>query len=178
MTVKLVYKVENGLTEEKQFDTSVISVGRSISNTLNLDDPNISRRHFVLEFIDHHWSIYDNNSKHGTLLNNVFLLPNERQIINTGEQIKINNIIIDFFYDNISPKPEHTRILAQKMFDEILNNPMEEKEIKNNSNDQILTKKEINNYVSKNKKFNDVKYFTTALVIYFFSVAFYCYKYL
>ncbi len=49
----------------------VVNIGRDPSNQLQLDDPQISRQHAQLRFIEGHYMIFDLDSRSGTLVNGV-----------------------------------------------------------------------------------------------------------
>ncbi len=64
----------------------VVNIGRDPSNQLRLDDPQISRQHAQLRFIDGHFMIFDLDSLSGTLVNG---LPVSSHALAPGDVIQL-----------------------------------------------------------------------------------------
>ncbi|NQZ58646.1 MAG: PEGA domain-containing protein, partial [Lentisphaeraceae bacterium] len=62
----------NGTLEGKSlnFNDSLLTIGRSYTNILMLNDDDVSSRHAFIELLDKRWVLFDNGSLNGVLLNN------------------------------------------------------------------------------------------------------------
>jgi hypothetical protein len=150
MTVKLTLLSLNNLLEERVCDDPFISIGRSQTNTVTIDDPIISRRHLILEYLENDWYIFDQSSSHGTKLDGKILPPEQKSLIKNLQKIEIGNISIIFHYDDKPPLKEQTRIVARKLINDIFNSQdiikeenlekkviIEDKDFKNNASSLV-----------------------------------------
>ncbi len=64
----------------------VVNIGRDPSNQLRLEDPQISRRHAQLRYIQGHFIIFDLDSRSGTLVNGI---PVSSRILAPGDVIQL-----------------------------------------------------------------------------------------
>ena len=76
--------------------TSLITIGRSKSNTIYISDKKASRKHAMVERIDKKFLIRDLNSKNGTYVNNVKIME---MILNPADTIKIGKTYIYFLQE-------------------------------------------------------------------------------
>jgi len=102
---------------ERIFDTALLTVGRSQSCMLSIDHPMVSRRHFLLEFIDGGWFIIDEGSSAGTVLEGQKLGIKKALPISSGQKIILDDFSITFFWDGLKPKEEHTMVMARKLME-------------------------------------------------------------
>ena len=93
MPAKIVITRDNDPHWEsgREFTRKVVTIGRSASNSLTLDDPEkwISRRHAELKKIGSEYFICDCGSSNATYLNRQPLLPHRPQLLHEGDTIKI-----------------------------------------------------------------------------------------
>lgn len=66
-----------------------IFVGRLVTNDIQLTNRSVSRRHCLIETIDKYAYVVDLDSKFGTYLNDIKLIPRERVLIYENDEISI-----------------------------------------------------------------------------------------
>ncbi len=71
-----------------------VTVGRSSSNDVVLDDPAVSRRHAALERLAAGWSIHDLGSRNGTYVNGE-PLERERPLY-SGDEIVMGDTVLTY----------------------------------------------------------------------------------
>src|SRR6185436_19927738 len=64
-----IYDVETGDEEQVRLDSRRFTIGRVPENDLMIDDPNLSRRHAIIETLDESITISDCGSQNGTFVN-------------------------------------------------------------------------------------------------------------
>lgn len=67
----------------------VSTIGRSRGNTLQIKDSGISQRHLCFRWTDPEWTVTDEGSANGTIVNDVEIEANKELIVKTGDVIKI-----------------------------------------------------------------------------------------
>ncbi len=122
MAVKLVIEaLEEPLsTSQYELDQSIITVGRSKSCHIELDHPEISRRHFIIKFMDNAYILFDEASRHGTIIDGVLLVAHQNYPIQSEHIIELPGFIIHLSCDGQKPKLERTTVVARKLLDELL----------------------------------------------------------
>lgn len=105
-----------------ELDQSLITFGRSKSCHIELDHPEVSRRHFIIKYVGHHYIITDEGSRHGTMLDGKILEALEMRIIDKEHVIEVPGFRINLFCDGQKPKLERTTVVARQMLDELLQN--------------------------------------------------------
>ena len=76
------------------------SVGREPGNSLQLDDPSVSRHHCLIKRDDDVFKVMDLESFNGTFVNDV---PVKEQRLNHGDRITIGDIFVVFLTGDVSP---------------------------------------------------------------------------
>ena len=75
--------------EKIDINKSKIFIGRLVTNDIQFTSRSISRRHCLIETIDKYTYIVDLDSKFGTYLNNIKLIPRERVLLSHNDEISI-----------------------------------------------------------------------------------------
>lgn len=128
MAIKLVISALDNQVSEFEFDQSLITVGRSKSCHVELDSPEVSRRHFIIKYSDDKYFIVDEGSRHGTILD---AKPLERYImypLATKHSIEVPGFLIKLFSDEERPKLERTTVVARELLDELLQDELSPRE--------------------------------------------------
>jgi hypothetical protein len=86
------FLIVNGLSTFS-INIPVINIGRDPTNHLQLDDPQISRQHAQLRFIQGHFVIFDLDSRGGTFVNAV---PVSSHILKPGDVIQLSRLPLVF----------------------------------------------------------------------------------
>lgn len=83
---------------------AVVTLGRSVDNVLEVPDPNMSRRHCVIERRgDHDFILTDCNSSNGTRVNGERILSHE---LKDGDRIEVGSTVLQFsLEDEASGEP-------------------------------------------------------------------------
>ncbi len=66
-----------------------VTIGRASDSAIQLNDPYVSRRHATLRFIQDRWTLTDNGSRQGTLINGTQLAAQQPCVLAHGDQIGI-----------------------------------------------------------------------------------------
>lgn len=122
MAVKLVITDHNAtqapITQE--WDQSLITIGRSKSCNVELNDPRISRRHLLIKYIDNAYFVMDEESRHGTLLDGKPVTPHEPYQLSQEHVIEVPGYSIMVSWDGHQPKLERTSVQTRQLLDELL----------------------------------------------------------
>ena len=70
----------------------IVSIGRTLSNTIVLDNNYTSAQHALITRRDNQWWLEDLKSRNGTLINNIPV--EEPTAISTGDQISIGDVTL------------------------------------------------------------------------------------
>jgi serine phosphatase RsbU (regulator of sigma subunit) len=82
---------------------AVVTLGRSVDNVLEVPDPNMSRRHCVIERrADRAFFLTDCNSSNGTRVNGERVLSHE---LRDGDRIEVGSTILVFSFDEDGSEP-------------------------------------------------------------------------
>lgn len=103
-----------------EIDQSLVTFGRSKSCHVELDYPEVSRRHFIIKFVDDGYVLIDEGSSHGTMLDGQKLTPHTPYRLSSVHEINVPGFVIQFVYDGNKPKLERTTVVARKLLDELL----------------------------------------------------------
>lgn len=89
---------EKELVSEKDYDNSVISIGRDHSCQLNLKDTKkiVSRTHAEIQFQDGAYYLVDKDSRNGTYINNRRIKANYPYTLDEGAEFVIGEYVIQF----------------------------------------------------------------------------------
>lgn len=109
----------------REFGQEVITIGRSNTNTLMLDDPEkvVSRCHAELAYSDGKYYIKDCKSQNATYLNNKKLPPEKPLPLSEGDIIKIGNYYLrceNLLSEGPAPDKQDATILMVNPFEEDL----------------------------------------------------------
>ncbi len=109
----------------REFGQEVITIGRSNTNTLMLDDPEkvVSRCHAELAYSDGKYYIKDCQSQNATYLNNKKLPPEKPLPLSEGDIIKIGNYYLrceNLLSEGPAPDKQDATILMVNPFEEDL----------------------------------------------------------
>jgi hypothetical protein len=124
MAIKLIIEENHQrfLLSEHELDQSLITFGRSKSCHIELDHPDVSRRHFIIKYVGNHYIITDEGSRHGTMLDGDLLEALEMRIIEKEHVIEVPGFRINLLCDGQKPKLERTTVVARQLLDELLQN--------------------------------------------------------
>ena len=75
--------------EKREINKAKIFIGRLVTNDIQFSNRSVSRRHCLIETIDKYTYIVDLDSKFGTYLNNIKLIPRERVLLSDNDEISI-----------------------------------------------------------------------------------------
>src|SRR5215831_10501483 len=102
MAIKLIINSQSDLAGTKSwercFDQHVISIGRTASNDLSLQDPQriISSRHAEIRKKPANYVLLDVGSVNGTRINDQRVIPGKEYPLKEGDQIRIGEFSIRF----------------------------------------------------------------------------------
>jgi hypothetical protein len=91
---------------QSTLDDDAMSLGRLPGNSIVINDPDISRRHCVIERWEGKYSIYDLGSRNGTKINGK---RTQRTELKSGDVITIGSTVIKFVDDATIGAPARTR---------------------------------------------------------------------
>ena len=92
----LRFKNENGENHEFQIIKPIIKVGRdNTMNDLSINNNFISKSHFIITFLDKKFTISDNNSTNGLLLNGIKI---NESVLKNNDVIQIGDFYITFIF--------------------------------------------------------------------------------
>ena len=80
--------------EKYEINKPIVSIGRAASNTITLNNSNISQRHCEIVFEQNNYKIIDQKSTNGVLVNG---LKVEKEILKNGDIISLANVEITFY---------------------------------------------------------------------------------
>lgn len=78
---------------EVRLEAGTVRVGRAETNEIALRDMNVSRHHFTIERQQSHYVLRDNNSRNGTVVNDVAIM---NKILVEGDRIKVGGSVLTF----------------------------------------------------------------------------------
>jgi hypothetical protein len=110
------FLIVNGLSTY-QITSPVINIGRDASNQLQLDNPQISRQHAQLRFIQGRFVIFDLDSRSGTFVNGVAITSHT---LNPGDVILLANLPLVFGQESSMPVKHTQELPASKPPPEVL----------------------------------------------------------
>ncbi|MGD0364723.1 MAG: sigma 54-interacting transcriptional regulator [Bryobacteraceae bacterium] len=94
--VSIAGPLVGGVFALAQEEGAAFSIGRSVNNTLCVEDPSVSRNHCVLTCNGEHFSIVDRGSANRTYING---LPLQQHTLRNGDEIKIGESLFLFVSD-------------------------------------------------------------------------------
>lgn len=115
---KLILLNPNGPEQEFDLAKTSISLGRSNTNDIILNDVRISRNHAILESTPHGITLVDLGSSNGTRLNGVRI---ERATLKPGDTISLGNQQLKYRVEDPSEDAGLTKIDSQMEFDQTMN---------------------------------------------------------
>ena len=71
-----------------------VTIGRTADSVIHLNDQHVSRRHATLNCIEGNWTLVDNGSRHGTLINGTLLAAQEPCVLAHGDQVGIKPYVL------------------------------------------------------------------------------------
>lgn len=86
--LKLLFLKGQGESFEFSPDKAV-TIGRATDSVVHLNDAHVSRRHATLNCIEGKWTLVDNGSRHGTMINGTVLPAQEPCVMAHGDQVGI-----------------------------------------------------------------------------------------
>lgn len=115
-------------TMSYELDQSLITVGRSKSCHVELDHPEISRRHFIIKYIDDGYVLLDGNSRHGTIIDGVLTQPEITYPLGSEHCIEVPGFFIKLLCDGQQPHLERTTVVARQLLDDLLHEDVRPRE--------------------------------------------------
>ncbi len=94
--VSIAGPLVGGVFALAQEEGAAFSIGRSVNNTLCVEDPSVSRNHCVLTCNGEHFSIVNRGSANRTYING---LPLQQHTLRNGDEIKIGESLFLFVAD-------------------------------------------------------------------------------
>lgn len=123
MGVRFVIRSAEGkaVTEEIAygFDQARIAIGRGLGADIRIPHLTVSELHATVRFDTDAYSILDNDSTNGTLVNGTRLFPGRAKRLNDGDRIDIGAYTLSFHAGVALSHPttiEHTAELARRLF--------------------------------------------------------------
>ncbi len=86
---RLIIHGPQGYTREFDIPFGITSIGRDPDNTIQLDNPTITRQHARLECVTNECEITDLGSTNGTYINRVAIPPKTPQPLQNGDHIRL-----------------------------------------------------------------------------------------
>lgn len=121
MAIKLVIEaLDDQSPVVHELDQSLITVGRSKSCHIELDHPEISRRHFIIKYVDQAYVLLDEKSRHGTKIDGKTLEPQKTYTLGFMHVIDVPGFSIKCFCDGQRPRLERTTVVARELLDDLL----------------------------------------------------------
>lgn len=77
-------------------DKSRVTIGRSVENDLVIMDPEASKKHAVIQLVEEHWLLKDNNSSNGVVVNGIV---ETARVLKSGDRIKIGTTELLFQFE-------------------------------------------------------------------------------
>ena len=71
-----------------------VTIGRAVDSVVHLNDQHVSRRHATLACIEGNWTLVDNGSRHGTLINGTLLPAQDPCVLAHGDQLGISSYVL------------------------------------------------------------------------------------
>jgi pSer/pThr/pTyr-binding forkhead associated (FHA) protein len=71
----------------------ILKLGRDLGNDIVVQDPEVSRYHLKLQWMDKTYQVEDNESTNGTLLNGAVLPPKTPKLLHTNDVIKVASMV-------------------------------------------------------------------------------------
>lgn len=96
-----------------EFEQSLITFGRSKSCHVELVHEDVSRRHFIIKYVNNAYHICDEGSRLGTSLNGKPLLAHQLYPLDREHLIEIPSFTIKFSYDGQIAKGDATDLLDE-----------------------------------------------------------------
>lgn len=101
-------------------EQSLITFGRSKSCTVELNNIHVSKRHFLIRFLEGAYILMDEGSNLGTTLDGDMLEPLKSYVLHEQHQIEVPGFTISIFNDGHAPRLERTIVVARKLIGQIL----------------------------------------------------------
>jgi pSer/pThr/pTyr-binding forkhead associated (FHA) protein len=121
MALKLIIQSEDGSSpQELLCEQSLITFGRSKSCTVNLEQADVSRRHFIIRFTEDNYVLVDEGSTAGTILDGIQLDPKNCYELGRMHEISVPGFSIKLWSDQKAPRQERTTVMARKLMGKIL----------------------------------------------------------
>ena len=122
MAIKIILEPHDDPSNEMthDLDQSLITVGRSKSCHIELDHPEISRRHFIVKYEGSRYVLFDQHSRHGTSVNGEKLEPGKPYLLGLEQIIEVPGYFIRLLCDGERPRLERTTVVARELLDDLL----------------------------------------------------------
>lgn len=101
-------------------EQSLITFGRSKSCTVELNNSQMSKRHFIIRFMEGQYILMDEGSTLGTMLDGEMLEPAKIYVLQEQHHIVVPGFNISVFNDGHAPRLERTLVVARKLMGKIL----------------------------------------------------------
>lgn len=87
---------------------SATSIGRDVGRTIQLRDPDASRKHALIcpTPDGSSFRLLDQNSRNGTYLNKVRVVPNQYHVLRSGDLIRIGSTELQFWDSDTMELPD------------------------------------------------------------------------
>jgi len=122
MAIKLKIKSLRDNTEsDLSFEQSLITFGRSKACHVELASPDVSRRHFLIKYIDGDYVLLDEGSRFGTTLDDQKIRTLTIYPIKSKHLIEVPGFLIEVVCDGMKPRQEKTTVVARKVLDTTTN---------------------------------------------------------
>lgn len=131
MAIKIVIEALDDPTSTitHELDQSLITVGRSKSCHIELDHPEISRRHFIVKYEESSYALFDQHSRHGTMVDGVKLEAEKPFVLRDEQVIEVPGFSIRLFCDGERPRLERTTVVARQLLDDLLQGEIRPREM-------------------------------------------------
>ena len=95
MKGNLKFQFLKGSEAEFEFTPDMaVTIGRAADSVVHLNDQHVSRRHATVACIEGHWTLLDNGSRHGTLINGTLLPAQDPCVLAHGDQLGISSYVL------------------------------------------------------------------------------------
>lgn len=154
---------------EQIVDQTLITFGRSKSCHIELPNPEISRRHFILRFDNGAYHLTDESSSYGTKLDGKELKRQISYTLDKNHVVEVPGMSVELKWDGNPPKIDHTTVVARNLLDELLQEEaLSTKE--EETYDPYIEKKTIDKAKKNKKEVSFIKTFDRLFTIVFMAV--------
>lgn len=121
MAINITIKDQSGSELSYELEQNIITFGRSKSCHVELGHHNVSRKHFIIRYINQNYELMDVNSRKGTILDGHYLVPLTSYKLKQQHLVQVPGFLINIYSDEKPPKITKTSVATRNLLDELMN---------------------------------------------------------